>query len=246
MARKPGRRLDERLVADGLADDLRQARGLIMAGKVVVGEQLQTKAGLRVPDATGVRLKGVKKRWASRAGTKLEGALADLQLDVSGLSCLDVGASTGGFTDCLLGHGAAGVCAVDVGYGLLADKVRRDPRVVVMERCNARHLTAAALPWPPDLITIDVSFIGASALLPALTALAPASGRMLAMVKPQFELGRSDVGEGGVVRSDEARMRAVDNFSDAAQQLGWSEQGRCDSQLAGPKGNREVFVLLGR
>ena len=217
-----------------------------MAGQVIVGEQRQTKAGERVADNVAVRIKTAKRHFVSRAGDKLLGALKTLEISVSGLDCVDLGASTGGFVDCLLHSGAARVCAVDVGYGLLADKVRRDPRVIVMERCNARHLQADMLPFFAELVTVDVSFIGATALLAAIGRIASPHGRLLVMIKPQFELHRDEVGDGGVVVDDALRTAAVDRFTEAASALAWHEIGRCDSEVAGPKGNREVFVLLAR
>ncbi len=239
-------RLDERLVRDGLAADLSAARGLVMSGQVVVGDHRHDKAGSRFADDVPVRLKQRKRSYVSRAGDKLAGALRRLTLQVDGLLCVDIGASTGGFTDCLLQHGANGVCAVDVGYGLLDGALRNDQRVVLLERCNAKMLTREQLPWSPGLITIDVSFIAVRALLPALTAVCDESSLVLAMVKPQFELPRDMVPDGGVVRDDSDRYHAADLVSEVAHKLGWHECGRCDNEVTGPAGNRELFILLKR
>lgn len=229
---------------DGLATGLGHAQALVMSGQVVVGEHRCDKAGTRITDDVPVRLKGTR-RFVSRAGDKLDGALTQLELSVDGLRCLDIGASTGGFTDCLLQRGAAAVHAVDVGYGLLEGGLRNDPRVSIAERCNARELTAEQLPFAPDLVTIDVSFIATAALLGALLPLVAGGGRVLAMVKPQFELPRHKVPNGGVVTDRADRALAADMVAEAAIALGWKELGRADSALAGPKGNVEVFLLLG-
>ncbi len=201
------------------------------------------KAGARVDDGARLRLRSAPRRYVSRGGEKLEGALADLGLDPAGRVCLDLGASTGGFTDCLLQHGARRVVAVDVGYGQLALTLRRDPRVRVLERTNARTLAPEAIPEPIDLVTVDVSFISSRHLLPRLPAVAPGA-EVLVMVKPQFELERGQVGKGGVVRDDGLRAAAVARVREAALALGYRGRGQVDSRLSGPKGNREVFLWL--
>ncbi len=202
------------------------------------------KPGTRVAEAARVRLRGgAPRRFVSRGGEKLAGALEDLGLEPAGRRCLDVGASTGGFTDCLLQAGARAVVAVDVGYGQLHPKLRADPRVRVLERTNARHLEAAALPHPIDLVTVDASFISARLLLPRLVELAPAA-ELLVLVKPQFEVGRERVGKGGVVREEELRGEAVRAVARSAEELGYEVAGRAESRLAGPRGNREVFLWL--
>lgn len=241
-------RLDQRLQRDGLAADQREATGLIMQGAVLVNDRPVTKPGAQVRPRDAVRLRsGHRKRsFVSRGGGKLDGALADLGVDVANLRCMDVGASTGGFTDCLLQRGAAAVIAVDVGYGLLADRLRRDNRVVIMERTNARHLQAADLPWLPALLVVDASFISLRALLPGMTAVAAPEARIVAMVKPQFELPRAEVPEGGVVVDDQARLRATASVAAEAEKLGWKLLAEVDSHVAGPSGNRERFVLLSR
>ncbi len=203
------------------------------------------KPGTRVREAAAVRVRGEERRFVSRGGDKLAGALEDLGVDPGGLRCLDVGASTGGFTDCLLQHGATHVVAVDVGYGQLDLRLRNDERVTVLERTNARHLEPTQLGAEPiELVTVDVSFISSRLLLPALARVARAA-RWLVMVKPQFEVGRERVGKGGVVRDDALRREAADHVAAAARELGTRELGRVDSRVPGPRGNREVFLLLG-
>jgi 23S rRNA (cytidine1920-2'-O)/16S rRNA (cytidine1409-2'-O)-methyltransferase len=216
---------------------------LILAGNVLVDECVVDKAGTRVREEASVRLRSSGSRFVSRGGDKLDGALDDLGVDPIGLTCLDVGASTGGFTDCLLQRGAVRVFAVDVGYGQLDAKLRGDPRVVVLERVNARGLEPAQIPAPIDLVVADVAFISLRLVVPALAAVAPRA-RWLLLVKPQFEVGRDQVGKGGVVRDDALRAEAVLSVRRAAETLGWREVGRADSRVAGPKGNREIFLLL--
>jgi 23S rRNA (cytidine1920-2'-O)/16S rRNA (cytidine1409-2'-O)-methyltransferase len=230
-------------VAQGLAESRTKAQALIRAGRVLVDDVPVDKPGSRVAAGAAVRVRGGERRYVSRGGEKLEGALADLGLDPRGLRCLDVGASTGGFTHCLLEHGAAHVTAVDVGHGQLDLRLRRDPRVHVVERTNARSLPAEALPGPIDLVTVDVSFISATLLLPVLRERCPRA-QLLVMVKPQFEVGREQVGKGGVVRDDALRAEAVDRVRACAEALGLREAGRAESRLPGPKGNREVFLWL--
>jgi 23S rRNA (cytidine1920-2'-O)/16S rRNA (cytidine1409-2'-O)-methyltransferase len=210
---------------------------------VLVDETPVEKPGTRVRAESQVRLRGEPRRFVSRGGEKLAGALADLAVDPAGRRCLDVGASTGGFTDCLLAAGASRVVAVDVGYGQLAPKLRDDPRVVVLERRNARGLEPADVPAPVDLVTVDVSFISLRLLLPVLLGIAPRADWLL-LVKPQFEVGRDKVGKGGVVRDDALRAEAVREVREAAESLGLEVIGEAESRLAGPKGNREVFLHL--
>jgi len=231
------------VVALGLADSRSLAQALIRAGRVLVDDVPVDKPGTRVADAAAVRVRGETRRFVSRGGEKLAGALADLGVDPAGLRALDLGASTGGFTDCLLQHGATHVTAVDVGYGQLDLGLRRDPRVQVAERTNARDLDASHLPGPIDLVVVDVSFISSTLVLEPLRALCPGA-TLLVMVKPQFEVGREKVGKGGVVRDDGDRLAAVERVAAFAAGLGWRERGRAESRLAGPKGNREVFLLL--
>jgi 23S rRNA (cytidine1920-2'-O)/16S rRNA (cytidine1409-2'-O)-methyltransferase len=238
-------RLDERLVADGLAESRAKAQALVMSGAVLVDGAVLDKPGTRVAADAAVELRAKGSAFVSRAGEKLAGALDDLRVDPAGCTCLDVGASTGGFSDCLLQRGARRVYAVDVGYGQLDAKLRADPRVVAIERTNARALAPSVVPEPVDLVTADVSFISLRLVVPALAAVAP-QARWLLLVKPQFEVGREQVGKGGVVRDDALRAAAADRVRDACAALGWREAARADSRVAGPKGNREIFLLLHR
>jgi len=201
------------------------------------------KPGTRIADTSAVRVRGAESRFVSRGGGKIAGALEDLGVDPSGRFCLDVGASTGGFTDCLLQAGARHVVAVDVGWGQLHERLRQDPRVTVCERTNARTLSADLLPEAVELVTADVSFISLRVLLPRLAELAPGSHWLL-LVKPQFEVGRGQVGKGGVVRDEALRAAAVADVRACAEALGAEFQGEAPSRLLGPKGNQEVFLSL--
>jgi len=231
------------VVALGLAGTRTRAQALIRAGRVLVDDVPVDKPGARVSDTARVRVRGSDRRFVSRGGEKLEGALRDLAVPVRGRRCLDLGASTGGFTDCLLREGAAHVTCVDVGYGQLAPGLRGDPRVAVRERTNARDLRPEDLPGPVDLVCADLSFISLAKVLPRIAQLWPGA-EVLALVKPQFELGPESVGRGGVVRDDALRARAVDAVCASAAELGYAVRGRAESRLPGPKGNREVFVRL--
>ncbi len=240
----PKKRLDDLLVERELAESRRAAEGLIRAGIVFVGEVKIDKPGTQVREDATVTVRK-KRPYVSRGGKKLAGALASFGLDPTGLVAADLGASTGGFTDCLLQRGATKVFAVDVGYGLLDYKLRVDPRVVVMERTNARNLTAEALGEKVDLVVIDASFIGLRKLLPATAAITKEDARVLAMVKPQFEVAR-DVAEGGVVRDDAVRRETIDQVAREAAKLGFQERARADAAIRGPKGNLEAFLFLTR
>jgi 23S rRNA (cytidine1920-2'-O)/16S rRNA (cytidine1409-2'-O)-methyltransferase len=231
------KRLDVLLVERGLAESRSQAQALVLAGRIRGFE----KAGEQVEDSVELELEEAP-RFVSRGGEKLAHALEELAIDVGGEDCLDVGASTGGFTDCLLQAGAARVVALDVGYGDLDWKLRNDEHVTVLERRNARDLAPAELPYAPDLITVDVSFIGVAKLLPALVASAAPTFDLVALVKPQFEVGRSRVGKGGVVREPLDRLDALVSVGESARDLGLSVQGYCSSGLPGPAGNRESFI----
>jgi 23S rRNA (cytidine1920-2'-O)/16S rRNA (cytidine1409-2'-O)-methyltransferase len=239
-------RLDAALAERGLAPSRSAAAASIRAGMVRVGrgEQRASKPSQLVEADTPIRLEE-GRRYVSRGGLKLEAALDRLGIDPAGLSCLDVGASTGGFTDCLLQRGAERVAAVDVGRGQLDWSLRNDERVVAMEGVNARELTPDLLPFAADLAVIDVSFISLRKLLAAVASCLAPGGRILAMVKPQFELGKGRV-KGGVVRALEERREAVDGVVDEAEGLGLGLLGAAEAGVPGPKGNREVFVLLGR
>jgi 23S rRNA (cytidine1920-2'-O)/16S rRNA (cytidine1409-2'-O)-methyltransferase len=222
-----------------------RAQALIRAGKVLVDDVPVDKPGTRVREEAAVRVRGADRRFVSRGGEKLAGALVDLGVDPSGRACLDIGASTGGFVDCLLQAGARSVVAVDVGVGQLHERLRQDPRVTVLERTNARYLSAEALPEPVDLVTADVSFISLRLLLPAIAVTAPGA-ELLLMVKPQFEVGREKVGKGGVVRDEGLRAEALAAVRSSAEALGYRAVAHADSRLAGPKGNREIFLWLVR
>jgi len=231
------KRLDVLLVERGLAESRAQAQALVLAGLVPGFE----KPGAQVDEGAELEVERLP-RFVSRGGEKLAHALDALGLDVAGLDCLDVGASTGGFTDVLLQRGAARVIAVDVGYGQLHPRLRADPRVTVLERTNARELVA--LPFPPQLVTADVSFISLRKALPPALALAAPGWQALVLVKPQFEAGRAEVGKGGVVRDPEVHRRVLREVAEAA--LAWESEptGVVDSGLPGPKGNREFFLHL--
>ena len=236
-------RLDVLLVRRGLCPSREKAQRLIMAGDVFSGGTRMDKASQTVSDDAPLEVRAAE-RYVGRGGLKLEGALAHFALDPAGLTCLDVGASTGGFTDCLLQHVAVKVYALDVGHGQLDWKIRRDPRVVVMEHCNARHLQAGDLQEKVQLAVADVSFISLTLVLPPVAALLTDGGMIVALIKPQFELSRAEVGRGGVVRDDAARHRAVDKIRDFAIRLGWNWGGVVDSPVAGADGNRELLCLL--
>ena len=238
-------RLDELVVARGLAETRTKAQALILAGRVLVDDRPADKPGGRFAEDAALRLRGEERRYVSRGGEKLAGALADLGVSITGKRCLDVGASTGGFTDCLLQHGAAHVIALDVGYGQLDVRLRSDPRVSVIERVNAREMTAQHVPAEPgiELVVVDVSFISATLVLPRIAALAPRAD-VLVMVKPQFEVGRERVGKGGVVRNDEDRRGAAARVAEAAAALGYRARAEVDSRVLGPAGNREIFLWL--
>jgi 23S rRNA (cytidine1920-2'-O)/16S rRNA (cytidine1409-2'-O)-methyltransferase len=235
-------RLDQLLVARGLAPSRARAQGIILAGDVSVDGVRVDKAGALTPTGAVVEVRKADHPYVSRGGVKLAGALEAWAIDVTGRRCLDLGASTGGFTDCLLQRGAATVVAVDVGYGQLAHKLRQDARVVVMERTNARTLTPQDVGGVADLTVVDASFIGLSKLMPAIAACTREGGDLVMLVKPQFEVGRREASRcRGVVRDDESRARAVEAAAQSARLAGFDLRGQCDSVLPGPKGNREVF-----
>jgi 23S rRNA (cytidine1920-2'-O)/16S rRNA (cytidine1409-2'-O)-methyltransferase len=237
-------RLDQLLVDRGLFASREQARRAVMAGIVNVEGRRVDKPGTDVPAAARLEVQGPKEPFVSRAGRKLAAALDQFQVDPAGCVCLDVGASTGGFTDCLLQRGATRVYALDVGYGQLDQRLRNDPRVVVMERINARHLAPDALPEPCQIITIDVSFISLGKVVPALLPHLGPNGRLLALIKPQFEAGRGAVGKGGILRDEDVRERVVRECSAELAGLGLELIGVHDSPVSGMGGNREAFALL--
>ena len=237
-------RLDLLLVERRVAPSRQRARSMIMAGKILVNNQPVDKAGYLVSATDSIVLKEKDIPYVSRGGLKLEGALQSLELNPEGCICLDVGASTGGFTDCLLQHGAVRVYAVDVGYGQLAWKLRQDPRVVVIERTNIRHMSTEVIPETVDLVTIDVSFISLKIVVPAVTDFAGRDARILALIKPQFEVGKGQVGKGGVVRDAKAHKGVIDHLSAFFEASGFSCSRVLPSPILGPKGNREFFILL--
>lgn len=237
-------RLDQLLVQQGLFGSREKARRAVMAGVVEVDGKRVDKPGTAVAEQAELRVTAEREPYVSRAGRKLAHALDHFALDPSGWVCLDVGASTGGFTDCMLQRGARRVYALDVGYGQLVYQLRNDPRVVVMERINARHLAADALPEACDLITIDVSFISLTKVVPALLTHLKADGRLLPMIKPQFEAGRGQVGKGGILRDQKLRRQVIDQRIEELCALGLESAGVFDSPVAGVGGNREAFTLL--
>ena len=240
MVDRARRRLDEALVERGLVESRSRARALIMAADVLVNGTTETRAGAAVRAGDELTIKS-PPRFASRGGEKLDHALEHFAIDVEGLTAADFGASTGGFTDCLLQHGADRVYAIDVGYGQLVTRLREDPRVVVLDRTNVRNLEV--LPEPVDLVTIDVSFIGLHHVLPAARRVLSDGGRILALVKPQFEAGRSEVGR-GVVRDPEVHRKVLHGLFATAHDLDLGVTGLTPSPLRGPAGNVEFLALL--
>lgn len=238
------KRLDMLLVERGLAPSREKARALIMAGGVLACDRPASKAGEMVDENAELRLRGKPLRYVSRGGDKLAGALDALGIDPAGIDAMDVGASTGGFTDCLLQRGARSVVAVDVGYGQLAPILRGDPRVTVLEKTNARHITLETVGKQFDLIVIDVSFISLLKVLPALKPLLKSDGRALVLVKPQFEAGRGGVGKGGVVRDPAIHAAVLEKVISGAAEIGFRAVAAAPSLLPGPKGNIEFFLLL--
>ncbi|MGG5818999.1 TlyA family RNA methyltransferase [Falsiroseomonas sp. HW251] len=238
----PKLRADVALVERGLADSRTRAQALILAGLVFSGEQRVSKAGDLIKPDQPLELRGQDHPWVSRGGLKLDHAITHFKLEPQGLTCLDVGASTGGFTDVLLHHGARKVFAVDVGHGQLAWKLRNDPRVVVMERVNARYLTAAQIPDPVQAIVCDASFIGLRTVLPSALALAAPGAWAVALIKPQFEVGPA-IAKGGVVRDAAVHERVCDAIRTWWSELpGWRVQGIEASPILGPEGNREFLI----
>jgi 23S rRNA (cytidine1920-2'-O)/16S rRNA (cytidine1409-2'-O)-methyltransferase len=243
-------RLDKLLVERGLAKSRERAQALVLAGKVLVNEQKIDKAGANVEQEAAIRLLGEDLRYVGRGGLKLERALQHWRIDVAGRICMDVGASTGGFTDCLLQSGAARVIAVDTGYGQIDMKLRQDPRVRLLERTNARYLTAVDVAEPVTFVAMDVSFISATLVLPAVVASAfatPSSGQeIVILVKPQFEVGREAVGKGGIVRDEHAQQEAVEKVRATLADLGWADSDVSDSPILGMEGNREFLLYAKR
>lgn len=244
------KRLDRVLVDRGLVESRKKAQALILAGVVEIKGRSAAKAGTPVDDRTGIRIRGegagTAARYVSRGGVKLAAAIAHFGIDVSGKVAADVGASTGGFTDCLLRHGAACVYAIDVGYGQLAWSLRQDPRVIVIERTNIRFLPPRRVPEPADLATVDVSFISLTKVLPKVIELLKPYGMIIALVKPQFEVGRGAVGRGGIVRDPGKRDRALNGVIHFAETMGLVCRGAILSPVRGDKGNVEYLIHLVR
>jgi len=237
-------RLDKLLLSRGLAPSRERAQALILAGKVLVNEQKIEKPGTSITEDAAIRLLGEDLRYVSRGGLKLEKALQHWKIDATGRTCLDVGASTGGFTDCLLQHGAARVVAVDTGRGQIAASLRNDSRVRLIEQTNARYLTSEQLGEAADLVAMDVAFISATLVLPAVIASAKPR-EIIVLVKPQFEVGRERVGAGGIVRDQADHQAAVEKVREAVAALGGKEIEVIDSPITGSEGNRE-FLLHAR
>jgi 23S rRNA (cytidine1920-2'-O)/16S rRNA (cytidine1409-2'-O)-methyltransferase len=239
-------RIDKLLVERGLADSRTKAQALVMAGLVLVNEQRVAKPSDNTPLDAQIRLKGADdptSRYVGRGGLKLEAALREFAIDVTQLVCIDVGASTGGFTDCLLQHGAASVVALDVGHNQLDWRLRNDPRVTVQEGVNARYLKPEDFSDKFELAVMDVSFISATKVMPALIPLLAEAGRLITLIKPQFEVGRGEVGSGGIVRDPEKHTRVIGEVNQAATRLGLRVVGLIESPLRGADGNREFFAL---
>jgi len=239
-------RIDKLLVEQGLAESRTKAQAMVMAGVVLVDEQRVEKPSQQFDPGSTIRIKGgddPTSRYVGRGGLKLEAALREFQIDVAGLTCLDVGASTGGFTDCLLQHGAGKVVAIDVGHNQIDWRLRNDPRVEVREGVNARYLKPEDFETKFDLVVMDVSFISATKVLPAIVPLLVEGGAMVTLIKPQFEVGRGEVGGGGVVRDAAKRARVVEEVNDAARALGVNVVNVIESPIQGAEGNVEFLAL---
>ena len=239
-----GKRLDVALVEQGFVESRQKAQACIMSGIVFVNDQKVDKAGFSVSDDARIEVRGKTLKYVSRGGLKLEKAMQTFPIDLNGAIAMDCGASTGGFSDCMLQNGAAKVYAVDVGYGQLDWKLRSDERVVCMERTNARYLTTEQIPDPLDFVSIDVSFISLALILPALRPLMKPTGQLVCLVKPQFEAGKEKVGKKGVVRDPAVHLEVVERFYAQAQELDFSVQGMTFSPIRGPEGNIEYLGWL--
>lgn len=237
-------RLDKLLVEREISPTRERAKALILSGSVIVGENRIDKASTLVPRNAGIRIKGKDNPYVSRGGLKLKGALTEFGVNVAGFVALDIGASTGGFTDCMLQEGARKVYAVDVGYGQLAWKLRNDERVVVFEKTNIRYFSGSGIDDEIDIATIDASFISLKLVIPATLRLLKKGTVILALIKPQFEAGRGEVGKGGVVKDPDIHKRVVDEIDEFCQELGLNVLGTCESPLLGPAGNKEFFIYV--
>jgi len=235
--------LDRLVVARGLAESRERARALILAGSVTVNGAPADKAGALVSENADIALRTADHPYVSRGGLKLEGALDAFRLDVTGFTALDVGASTGGFTDCLLRRGTRKVYAVDVGYGQFAWKLRQDERVVLLERTNIRHVTGDHIGEAVDLAVIDVSFISLRLVIPVVLPLVRTEGWILSLIKPQFEAGRDEIGKRGVVRDPAVHRTVIEKIDAFVREQGVRVLGTCESPITGPEGNREFFLL---
>lgn len=235
-------RLDRLLVERGLVESRERGHALILAGQVLVQGQKQDKAGALVPEDAEIRILGEVLPYVSRGGLKLEKALKEFSVSVEGKTALDVGASTGGFTDCLLQHGAEKVYAVDVGYGQLAWKLRQDPRVITIERVNIRDIASSLIPEPIDIVVIDVSFISLEKVIPAVLKFLKPDSEIIALIKPQFEVGRGQVGKGGIVRDEAARTASVERVKAFISNLGFVVKGVSPSPITGQDGNVEFLI----
>jgi len=239
-------RLDKLLVDRGLAPTRERARAIILSGGVLVEEEKRDKAGALIPADAAIRIRGGDHPYVSRGGVKLKGALDTLGVSVRDFICLDVGASTGGFTDCLLQEGAAKVYALDVGYGQLAWRLRQDPRVICIERTNIRHFDGRGLSDPIDLATIDASFISLKLVVPAVIRLIRPDAILIALIKPQFEVGRGAVEKHGVVRNPALHRQVIEATQSFFHEQGLAVLGTCESPITGPAGNREFFIYAQR
>jgi 23S rRNA (cytidine1920-2'-O)/16S rRNA (cytidine1409-2'-O)-methyltransferase len=240
------KRLDVLLVEKGLASSRQRARALIMAGKVLVDTLRVDKTGTQIHIDSEITIKGQVLPYVSRGGIKLAAAIKEMEISVLNCTCMDVGASTGGFTDCLLQNGAAKVYAVDVGYGQLAWKLRQDRRVVVIERTNVRHMSESAIAEPVDLVTIDASFISLKIVVPAVLKFMSPNAKVLALIKPQFEAGKGRVGKGGVVRDEQMRQEIIADLTQYFKSLNLQCGPVIPSPILGPKGNHEYIIVLYR
>lgn len=241
MAKK---RLDVLMVEKGLVESRQKAQAIIMAGQVYSGEKRLDKAGMTLDEDTALEVRGQTLRYVSRGGLKLEKAMKHFPIDLKGKTAADIGASTGGFTDCMLQNGAAKVYAVDVGYGQLAWSLRSDERVVVLERTNARYLSHNEIPDVLDFASIDVSFISLKLILPALRQLMSEDGEVVALIKPQFEAGREKVGKKGVVRDPAVHLEVLEHFTQHAVEAGFTVKGIDFSPIRGPEGNIEYLGYM--
>ncbi len=244
MAKIAKVRLDKYLFDTGFAESIESARALIMSGRVLVNGQKIDKAGALIEAGSDIRIIGEDIKYVSRGGIKLEKALLEFKTDVKDKVCLDIGASTGGFTDCLLQSGAKKVYAVDVGYGILAWKLRNDPRIVNIEKTNIRYLDKSLIKERADIITIDVSFISLTMVIPSAIDLLMPQGIIIALIKPQFELGKEDVEKGGVVKDEKKHEKAIEKIKGFAISLGLEIKGVIESPILGQKGNMEFLICM--